>query len=226
MTARATHDASRGLHRSYGRSQRRTTFNPIPSQHYFGSFFSHLVSATHREVCSSGLFGVDRHVLRKGGAPMQYYRDLVRSRFVAGMRLAFIDDDGNITELHEATRRDAYLVRGLLFDAIFTSPLEDSILLHDRTRPTHHHVTSLQFSAIQGWKNGSRRRTGEALSLPLPYLGVQVVGSLRETPTVQAGYTGSVYLSTSDSHFNIPTEANRTFTVNRPGDANTTGQWL
>ncbi|KAI1484404.1 hypothetical protein F5X96DRAFT_664422 [Biscogniauxia mediterranea] len=43
------------------------------------------------------------------------------------MRLAFIDDDGNIVELHEATRRDAYLVRGLLFDAIFTSPLEDSM---------------------------------------------------------------------------------------------------
>ncbi|KAI1641302.1 peptidase [Biscogniauxia mediterranea] len=60
---------------------------------------------------------------------------------------------------------------------------------------------------------------GEALSLP--YLGV--VGSLHETPTVQAGYTGGVYLSTTESHFNIPAEANRTFTVNRPGDANATG---
>ncbi|KAI5927373.1 hypothetical protein F4810DRAFT_706741 [Camillea tinctor] len=60
---------------------------------------------------------------------------------------------------------------------------------------------------------------GEALSLP--YLGV--LGSLHDTPTVQPGYYGGVYLTTTETHFNIPAEANRTFTVNRPGDANSTG---
>ncbi|KAI1502592.1 peptidase [Biscogniauxia marginata] len=60
---------------------------------------------------------------------------------------------------------------------------------------------------------------GEALSLP--YLGV--LGSLHDTPTVQPGWNGGTYLSTSENHFRIPAAANRTFTVNRPGDNNSTG---
>ncbi|KAI1204563.1 subtilisin-like protein [Annulohypoxylon truncatum] len=52
-------------------------------------------------------------------------------------------------------------------------------------------------------------------SLVLPYLGV--LGSLYNTPVVQAGYDGGVYLTNTDGHFNIPVAANTTFTLNRPG---------
>lgn len=51
-------------------------------------------------------------------------------------------------------------------------------------------------------------------SLVLPYL--RVVGSLYNTPVVQAGYDGGVYLTNTDGHFNIPVYANTTFTINRP----------
>ncbi|KAI1103548.1 subtilisin-like protein [Jackrogersella minutella] len=54
---------------------------------------------------------------------------------------------------------------------------------------------------------------GEALVLP--YLGVQ--GSLYNTPVVQPGYDGGVYLTNTDGHFNIPVAENTTFTLNRPG---------
>ncbi|XXG99686.1 hypothetical protein Hte_006027 [Hypoxylon texense] len=52
-------------------------------------------------------------------------------------------------------------------------------------------------------------------SLVLPYLGV--LGSLRRTPIVQAGYDGGVYLTDTNGHFNIPSAANTTFTLARPG---------
>ncbi|KAI0847159.1 subtilisin-like protein [Daldinia vernicosa] len=52
-------------------------------------------------------------------------------------------------------------------------------------------------------------------SLVLPYLGV--LGSLYNTPVVQSGYDGGVYLTNTDGHFNIPVAANTTFTINRPG---------
>ncbi|KAI0879912.1 subtilisin-like protein [Annulohypoxylon maeteangense] len=52
-------------------------------------------------------------------------------------------------------------------------------------------------------------------SLVLPYLGV--LGSLYNTPVIQAGYDGGVYLTNTDGHFNIPVPANTTFTLNRPG---------
>lgn len=51
-------------------------------------------------------------------------------------------------------------------------------------------------------------------SLVLPYLGV--LGSLHDTPIVQAGYDGGVYLTDTNGHFNIPSLANVTFTLNRP----------
>lgn len=51
-------------------------------------------------------------------------------------------------------------------------------------------------------------------SLVLPYLGV--VGSLYNTPVVQAGYDGGVYLTNTDGHFNIPVYANTTFIIDRP----------
>ncbi|KAI1081074.1 peptidase [Whalleya microplaca] len=56
-------------------------------------------------------------------------------------------------------------------------------------------------------------------SLSIPYLGV--VGSMHDTPTVQPGYNGGVYLSNSDGHFSIPVAANQTFTINRPGSNST-----
>ncbi|TDZ40669.1 Minor extracellular protease vpr [Colletotrichum trifolii] len=55
---------------------------------------------------------------------------------------------------------------------------------------------------------------GETLSVP--YLGVG--GSMRDTPVLVPG-TGlnGVYLSSTESHFLIPVNANRTFTIQRPG---------
>ncbi|KAL0934930.1 subtilisin-like serine protease pr1c [Colletotrichum truncatum] len=55
---------------------------------------------------------------------------------------------------------------------------------------------------------------GETLSLP--YLGV--AGSMHDTPVLVPGIALSgVYLSSTDNHFLIPVNANRTFTVPRPG---------
>lgn len=58
-------------------------------------------------------------------------------------------------------------------------------------------------------------------NLAVPYLGVQ--GSMHDAPVAQqGGYAlGGVYLTDTNGHFNIPAEANRTFTFPRP-DANVT----
>ncbi|KAI1774351.1 subtilisin-like protein [Hypoxylon cercidicola] len=51
-------------------------------------------------------------------------------------------------------------------------------------------------------------------SLVLPYLGV--LGSLYKTPILQAGFNGGTYLTNTNGHFDIPLEANFTFTLRRP----------
>ncbi|OTB18600.1 hypothetical protein K445DRAFT_346337 [Daldinia sp. EC12] len=58
-------------------------------------------------------------------------------------------------------------------------------------------------------------------SLVLPYLGVG--GSLHDTPIVQAGYDGGVYLTNTEGHFNIPVNANTTFTLNHPKSNSSSG---
>lgn len=55
---------------------------------------------------------------------------------------------------------------------------------------------------------------GETLSVP--YLGV--AGSMHDTPVLAPGIgLDGVYLSSTDNHFLIPVNANRTFTIPRPG---------
>lgn len=61
-------------------------------------------------------------------------------------------------------------------------------------------------------------------TLSIPYLGV--AGSLHDTPVLRPwfnenGGSGGVFLTSTDSHFNIPVAANTTFTIPRPGTSGT-----
>lgn len=56
---------------------------------------------------------------------------------------------------------------------------------------------------------------GDEATLRVPYLGVW--GSLHDTPTLQPGWEGGVWLTDTNGHFNIPSSPNTTFTIPRPG---------
>ncbi|KAI1341412.1 peptidase [Xylariaceae sp. FL0016] len=79
--------------------------------------------------------------------------------------------------------------------------------------------TALNATLLPVYSGYITLNSSKSEALSLPYLGVQ--GSLYDTPTIQEGYDGGVYLSSSSGHFNIPVAANTTFTINAPGNAST-----